>query len=98
MSKGGSKTQTTNSASETKLPEWLTTAAQGAVDTATGLSQREYQPYTGQILATPSADTEAYGAHPPTPASERAVGQPWASGDATTSAQDDDISTSRRDM
>ena len=61
MSKGGSKTQTTNSASETKLPEWLTTAAQGAVDTATGLSQREYQPYTGQILATPSADTnQAY--------------------------------------
>jgi len=48
--------------------------------------------------APASADTEAYGAHPPAPVSERAVGQPWASGDATTSSQDDDLSTSRRDM
>jgi len=45
-----------------------------------------------------SADTEDYGAHPPTPANERAVGQPWASGDATGRAQDDDLSTAKRDM
>ena len=45
-----------------------------------------------------SADTEDYGAHPPVPAQESAVGQPWASGDATSSAQDDDQSTAKRDM
>jgi len=45
-----------------------------------------------------SADTEDYGAHPPVPAEERAVSQAWASGDATTSAQDDDQSTAKRDM
>jgi len=45
-----------------------------------------------------SADTEAYGTHPPVPTEERAVGQGWASGDATSSAQDDDMSKSRRDM
>jgi uncharacterized membrane protein len=45
-----------------------------------------------------SADTEAYGTHPPVPAQERAAGQPWASGDATNSAQDDDLSTAKRDM
>ena len=44
-----------------------------------------------------SADTEAYGAHPPVPANERAVGQPWAGGDATSHAQDDDLSKARRD-
>jgi hypothetical protein len=45
-----------------------------------------------------SADTEAYGTHPPQSASERAAGQGWASGDATSSAQDDDVSKARRDM
>jgi len=35
-----------------------------------------------------SADTEAYGTHPPVPANERAVG----------SAQDDDLSAAKRDM
>ena len=51
------------------------------------------------IYDTPaSADTEAYGTHPPVPANERAAGQPWASGDATSSAQDDDLSTAKRDM
>jgi len=48
--------------------------------------------------APTSADTQAYGTHPPVPTNERAVGQPWASGDAATSAHDDDLSTSRRDM
>jgi hypothetical protein len=43
-----------------------------------------------------SADTEAYGTHAQPPANERAVGQPWASGDDTS--QDDDLSTARRDM
>jgi uncharacterized membrane protein len=51
------------------------------------------------IYDTPaSADTEDYGAHPPVPTEERAVGQGWASGDATTSGQDDDLSKARRDM
>ena len=51
------------------------------------------------IYDTPaSADTEAYGTHPPVPENERAVGRPWASGDATTSSQDDDLSTAKRDM
>jgi uncharacterized membrane protein len=45
-----------------------------------------------------SADTEAYGSHPPVPPEERAVGQGWASGDATSRTQDDDASKSRRDM
>jgi len=48
--------------------------------------------------APASADTEAYGTHPPVPATERAVGRPWASDDATSSAQDDDLSTAKRDM
>ncbi|MEO7909620.1 MAG: hypothetical protein ABIV47_08230 [Roseiflexaceae bacterium] len=45
-----------------------------------------------------SADTEDYGAHPPVPANEHATGQSWAAGDAASGAQDDDLSTSRRDM
>jgi len=45
-----------------------------------------------------SADTEDYGAHPPVPTEERAVGHAWASGDATSHAQDDDMSTAKRDM
>ena len=28
---------------------------------------------------------------------ERAVGRPWASGDATSQAQDDDLSTAKRE-
>ncbi len=44
-----------------------------------------------------SADTEDYGAHPPVSADERAVGRPWASGDATSHAQDDDLSTAKRE-
>lgn len=48
--------------------------------------------------APASADTEAYGTHPPVPATERAVGQSWASGDSAGSAQDDDLSTAKRDM
>jgi len=44
-----------------------------------------------------SADTEAYGTHPPQPANERAVGRPWASGDATSHAQDDNLSTAERE-
>lgn len=45
-----------------------------------------------------SADTEDYGAHPPVPVQENEVGRPWASGDATSGAQDDDQSTAKRDM
>jgi hypothetical protein len=48
--------------------------------------------------APASADTEAYGSHPPVPPEERAVSQGWASGDATSRTQDDDASKSRRDM
>jgi uncharacterized membrane protein len=45
-----------------------------------------------------SATAEDYGEHPPQPAVERAVGKPWASGDAASQAQDDDMSTTKRDM
>jgi len=59
----------------------------------------EYSATARGIYDTPaSADTEDYGAHPPVPAQERAVGQGWAGGDATSSAQDDDLSKARRDM
>jgi len=58
-----------------------------------------FSPTARGIYDTPaSADTEDYGAHPPVPAQEHAVGKPWASGDATSSAQDDDQSTAKRDM
>jgi uncharacterized membrane protein len=58
-----------------------------------------FSPTTRGIYDSPaSADTEDYGAHPPQPATERAIGKPWASGDATSSAQDDDQSTAKRDM
>jgi len=52
----------------------------------------------GVYDAPASADTEDYAAHPPATANERAVGQRWASGDATNRAQDDDLSTAKRDM
>jgi hypothetical protein len=45
-----------------------------------------------------SAATEAYGTHPAPPANERAEGQPRASGDATRQAQDDDLSTAKREI
>jgi len=48
--------------------------------------------------APASADTEAYGTHPPVPPNERAVGHAWTSGDATSHAQDDDLSRAKRDM
>jgi len=59
MSKGGSKTTSSTSNTSTQLPEWLTSAAQGAIGTAQDLSQRPYTPYTGQIVAQPGADTAA---------------------------------------
>jgi hypothetical protein len=47
--------------SKTDIPDWLNAASQGAVQTAQDLSQRPYDPYTGQIVATPGADTaQAY--------------------------------------
>ena len=47
--------------STTTLPDWLNNASQQAVGTAQDLSQRPYDPYTGQIVAQPGADTaQAY--------------------------------------
>ena len=47
--------------SQTNIPDWLNSASQGAVNTAQTLSQRPYDPYTGQIVAQPGADTaQAY--------------------------------------
>ena len=47
--------------SKTDIPDWLNAASQGAVSQAQQLSQRPYDPYTGQIVATPGADTaQAY--------------------------------------
>ncbi|HEY2416474.1 MAG TPA: hypothetical protein VGH84_01035, partial [Steroidobacteraceae bacterium] len=47
--------------SQTTLPDWLNNASQGAIQQAQTLSQRPYDPYTGQIVAQPGADTaQAY--------------------------------------
>jgi hypothetical protein len=60
VSKKGSP-QTTTSATNTStvIPDWLSNAAQGAVQTATDLSQRPYTQYTGQQVADVPADTQA---------------------------------------
>jgi hypothetical protein len=56
---GGTTQQASNTG--TSIPDWLSSAAQGAVGTAQGLAQRPYDPYSGQIVAgTPDATTQAY--------------------------------------
>ena len=49
---------TTSNSSTIQIPQWLDSAAQGAVGTAQDLSQRPYTPYTGQINAGTNADTQ----------------------------------------
>jgi hypothetical protein len=56
---GGTTQQASNTG--TSIPDWLSSAAQGAVGTAQGLAQRPYDQYGGQIVAgTPDATTQAY--------------------------------------
>jgi hypothetical protein len=56
---GGTTQQASNTG--TSIPDWLSSAAQGAVGTAQNLSQQPYNPYTGQIVAgTPDATNQAY--------------------------------------
>jgi hypothetical protein len=45
--------------SQTTLPGWLDDASQQAVMSARNLSDRPFDPYTGQVVATPGADTNA---------------------------------------
>ena len=45
--------------SQTNIPDWLNNASQGAVGQAQTLANRPYDPYTGQIVAQPGADTQA---------------------------------------
>jgi hypothetical protein len=56
MSKSKPQETTTATNTSTQIPDWLTNAAQQAVTTGQSLSQRPYDPYTGQIVATPGAD------------------------------------------
>ena len=61
MSKSKPQTTTAETSSSNQIPDWLTNAAQQAVTTGQSLSQRPYDPYTGQIVATPGADiTQSY--------------------------------------
>jgi hypothetical protein len=57
VSKSKPQTTTAETSSSTQIPDWLTNAAQQAVTTGQDLSQRPYDPYTGQIVAQPGADT-----------------------------------------
>jgi hypothetical protein len=57
--KGPPQTTTSATNTSTVIPDWLSNAAQGAVQTATDLSQRPYTPYTGQQVADVPADTNA---------------------------------------
>jgi hypothetical protein len=50
-------TTTSTSSGGTQIPDWLSNAAQGAVQTATDLSQRPYTPYTGEQVAPTTPDT-----------------------------------------
>lgn len=57
--KGSPLTTTSATTASTAIPDWLSNAAQGAVQTAQDLSQRPYTPYTGQQVADVPADTQA---------------------------------------
>jgi len=58
VSKSKPQTETTATNTSTQIPDWLTSAAQGAVGRAQDLSNRQYDPYTGQVVATPGADIQ----------------------------------------
>jgi hypothetical protein len=57
-SKGGSEPTQGVTNTSTQLPDWLNAGSQQAVGMAQDLSQRPYTPYTGQIVAQPTADTQ----------------------------------------
>ena len=58
--KGGSQNTTTTSTQNqsTNIPDWLTNASSQAVGYAQQLAGAQYQPYTGQIVANQSPDTQ----------------------------------------
>jgi hypothetical protein len=55
---GGSSGGQSITSSTTNIPDWLTAASQNAVDRANILSNQPYDPYTGQIVADPTAATQ----------------------------------------
>jgi len=59
--KGGKQESTTNQLanSYTNLPGWLDAGSQQAIGMATDLSNKQYNPYTGQLVADQSPDTLA---------------------------------------
>ena len=58
---GGGSSGSSWNYSSTSVPDWLNNASQQAVGQAQQLSQRPFDPYTGQMVATPGADTaQAY--------------------------------------
>ena len=58
---GGGSSGSSWNYSSTNVPDWLNNASQSAVGTAQTLANRPYDPYTGQIVAQPGADTaQAY--------------------------------------
>jgi len=60
--KGGRSAPSTSfQTTSTNIPDWMNTAAQGAVGQAQNLAAQPYTPYGGQIVADPTADTnQAY--------------------------------------
>lgn len=59
-SKGGSQNTTTSSTqnSSTNIPDWLTNASGSAVGLAQQLAGAQYNPYTGQMVASQAPDTQ----------------------------------------
>jgi hypothetical protein len=58
---GGGGSSFSVGTSTTTLPDWVTNASQGALSTAQGLADRPYDPYSGQIVASPTdAQQQAY--------------------------------------
>lgn len=55
---GSNAMQYQNSTSSTTIPDWLSGASQRAVGRAEDLSNQPYDPYTGQLVAGVSGDTQ----------------------------------------
>ncbi|HEY2417533.1 MAG TPA: hypothetical protein VGH84_06410 [Steroidobacteraceae bacterium] len=62
MTGGGGKSSSSSystGTTSTNIPDWLTSASQGAVQNAQAIAATPYSPYTGQIVADTPADTQA---------------------------------------
>lgn len=58
---GGGSSGSSYQYSKTDIPDWLNAASQGAVGQAQTIANRPYDPYSGQMVAAPGADTaQAY--------------------------------------